>query len=245
MTMRDLTGDAAVVTGASSGIGRETARALAAAGADVALAARRADRLEALAEELRDEHGREALAVPTDVTDEAAVGALVERTVDAFGGLDVAVANAGLVAGAGVEGLASEDYHRMTDVNVNGAFYTARAALPHLRASSGHLLFTGSFAGQYPRPYNPVYAATKWWVRGFALSLSAAVGDDDVAVTVVHPSEVRTPIEVAGERFDERFEPGEVLEPESVAEAIVFAARQDDGMVSELSLNRRDKFVGF
>ena len=245
MTLRDLTGETAVVTGASAGIGRETARALAAEGADVVLAARREARLEALADELRDAYGREALAVPTDVTDEAAVEALVDRAAERFGGLDVVVANAGVVAGAGVEDLASAEYHRMTAVNVHGAFYTARAALPHLRASSGHLVFTGSFAGQYPRPFNPVYAATKWWVRGFALSLAADVGDDDVAVTVVNPSEVRTEIEVAGESFAERFEPGEVVESEEVAEAIVFAARQDNGMVSELDLYRRDKFVGF
>lgn len=245
MALRDLTGDVALVTGASSGIGRATALALAREGADVALAARREDRLEAVAGEIEATHGRDALVIPTDVTEVEAVEATVDRTVDSFGGLDVAVANAGLVAGAGVAEMTDDEYRRMTAVNVDGTFYTARAVLDPLRAARGHLVFIGSYAGQYPRPFNPVYAATKWWTRGFAKSLSAEVGADGVGVSVVNPSEVRTEIEVGGERFDERFEPGEVSEPEEIAEAVVFAARQSDSMVSELDLFRRDKFVGF
>lgn len=245
MALLNLTGETALVTGASSGIGRATALALAREGADVALAARREVRLEAVADEIGENHGREALVVPTDVRDEAAVERLVDRTVDRFGGLDVAVVNAGLVAGAGVEAMTTDEYRRMTDVNVDGTFFTARAALEPLKASEGHLVFIGSYAGQYPRPFNPVYAASKWWTRGFAKSVSAEVGEDGVGVTVINPSEVRTEIEVGGERFDERFDPGEVTEPEEVAEAVVFAARQDRSMVSELDLYRRDKFAGF
>ncbi len=245
MALRNLTDDRALVTGASSGIGRATALALAREGADVALAARRADRLEAVADAIRADHGRTALVVPTDVSDEAAVEALVDHALDRFGGLDVAVANAGLVAGAGVSELTTDAYRRMTAVNVDGTFFTARAVLEPLRASAGHLVFIGSFAGQYPRPFNPVYAATKWWTRGFAKSVSAEVGADGVGVTVVNPSEVRTEIEVGGEAFADRFDPGEVTEPEEVAEAVVFAARQPASMVSELDLFRRDKFAGF
>lgn len=245
MPLDELTDATAIVTGASSGIGRATAIALAREGANVALAARREARLEALAEALREDHGRAALVVPTDVRDEAAVETLVDRTVDRFGGLDVAVVNAGLVAGAGVEALSTEEYRRMTDVNVDGTFFTTRAVLDPLRESRGHLVFVGSYAGQYPRPFNPVYAATKWWTRGFARSVSAEVGEAGVGVTVINPSEVRTEIEVGGERFDERFDPGEVTEPEEVAEAVVFAARQSNSMVSELDLYRRDKFAGF
>ena len=245
MSTDSLTGDAALVTGASSGIGRATALALAREGADVAVAARREDRLEDVATEIREAHAREALVVPTDVTDPDAVAAMVETAVDAFGGLDVVVANAGLVAGAGVEDLTDEQYRRMSAVNVDGTFYTAREAIDPLRESRGHLVFVGSFAGQYPRPFNPVYAATKWWTRGFAKSLSASVGADAVGVTVVNPSEVRTEIEVAGTPFEEAFDPGEVTEPEEVADAVVFAASRDRSMVSELDLFRRDKFAGF
>lgn len=245
MSLRELTGDAALVTGASSGIGRATALALAREGADVVLAARREERLDAVAEAVRERYARDAIVVPTDVSDVDAVEALVDRAVDALGGLDVAVVNAGLVAGAGVDELSTEEYRRMTAVNVDGTFFTTRAVLEPLRASNGHLVFVGSYAGQYPRPFNPVYAATKWWTRGFAKSVSAEVGEAGVGVTVINPSEVRTEIEVAGESFKERFDPGEVTEPEEVAEAVVFAARQSNSMVSELDLFRRDKFTGF
>jgi NADP-dependent 3-hydroxy acid dehydrogenase YdfG len=244
-TGRSLSGDAAVVTGASSGIGRETARALAARGADVALAARREERLAALAEELAADHGVAAAPVPTDVTDEDAVEALVETAVERFGGLDLLVSNAGVAAGSDVADLATEAYGRMMAVNCDGTFYATRAALPHVRASDhGHLVYVGSFAGQYPRPFNPVYAATKWWTRGFAKSVSAQVGDD-AAVTVVNPAAVRTEFTVDGDPFEERFEPGEVVEPAEVAEAVVYAASQSPSVVSELDIYDRDKLTLF
>jgi NADP-dependent 3-hydroxy acid dehydrogenase YdfG len=242
----EMSDQAVIVTGASAGIGRETARAFAERGADVALAARRAERLESLAEELRADHDVEALAVPTDVTDEDAVEALVADTVEQFDGLDVLVNNVGVARGSGVEEMTTEEYRTMMAVNADGYFFPTRAALPHLRESSGTLVCVGSFAGQYPRPFNPVYAATKWWVRGFAKSVAADVGDEDVAVTVVNPSEVRTEFgSEEGEAFEDRFDPGEVTEPEEVAEAIVFAAEQDPSMVAELDLYRRDKLTFF
>jgi hypothetical protein len=241
-----LDDDAAFVTGASAGIGAETARALAREGADVALVARREAQLESLANELRADHGVDTLVLPTDVRDEAAVAAAVEDTVDAFGGLDLLVNNAGLARGSDVEGLSTEEYRQMMDTNVDGVFFATRAALPHLRESTGTLVFVGSFAGQYPRPFNPVYAATKWWVRGFARSVEGQVGDEGVGVTVVNPTEVRTEFgDEDGDAFKERFDRGEAVEPGEVAEAIVFAARQDNGSVSELDLYRRDKFSGW
>lgn len=240
-----LDGESAIVTGASSGIGAATARALAREGANVALAARRRERLESLASDIETEHGVRAAAVPTDVRDPDAVGALVETAVERFGGLDLLVNNAGLSRGGGVAEMDDEAFRVMQDTNVDGVFYATRAALPHLIDSEGTLLFVGSFAGEYPRPYNPVYAATKWWVRGFAKSVSAQVGDDGVAVTVVNPAAVRTEFEVAGEAFADRYDPGEVVEPEEVAEAIAFAAGQSPSMVAELDVYNRDKYVGF
>jgi len=247
-----LSGKAALVTGASAGIGRETAMALARDGADVAIAARREERLESIAADVESAHGVETLVVPTDVSEEASVEAMVTDAVAAFGDLDVVVANAGTGTGPGipVEDLPTDQYRTVTDVNVDGMFYTARAALPHLRASAGTLVFVASFAGKYPRPGSPVYAATKWWTRGFALSLAGQVGPDDVGVTVVNPSEVRTEFgkeyreddELAKERFD----PADVTNPEDVAEAIAFAARAEPpNAVTELDLYRRDKFEGW
>jgi len=242
---RPLDGDAAVITGASSGIGSETARKLAADGANVVLAARRERRLQELAGELEDDYGVDAMGVPTDVREESAVAALIEETVDTFGGLDVLVNNAGLARGSDVDEMTTDEYRTMMETNVDGVFFATRAAIPHLVDSGGNLVFVGSFAGQYPRPFNPVYAATKWAVRGFALSVEASVGPDGVAVTVVNPSEVRTEFgSELGEAFEDRFEPGEVTEPEEVAAAIQFAVRSDGSTVSEIDVYRRDK-LGF
>ncbi|WP_248896378.1 SDR family oxidoreductase [Haloplanus halobius] len=234
---------AAIVTGASSGIGEATAHALASEGARVALAARSEDRLASIAADLETKHGVETLVVPTDVRDEDAVEALIETVVETFGGIDVLVNNAGLGRGGDVADLATADYRAMMDTNVDGVFFATRAALPHLQESDGNLIFVGSFAGQYPRPGNPVYAATKWWVRGFAHSVEAQAGPEGVGVTVVNPTEVRT--EFGGDdgaSFAERFEPGEVSEPEEIADAIVFAAGQEHSTVHEIDVYRRDKF---
>lgn len=243
-----LDGEAVLITGASAGIGRETARLAAAVGADVSLAARREERLRDLAEELEREHDCTALALPTDVRDSGAVEDLVSTTVEDLGGLDVAVCNAALGVGSAVEELSDEEFHLMMDVNTDGVFFTTREALPHLRESAGHLIVVGSFAAQYPRPGNPVYAASKAWARSFAHSLEAQVGDDDLAVSVVNPSEVRTEFGRQAERgpAKERLEEGEVTEPEAVAEAIIFAATRDSpDTASEIDLYRRDKFTHF
>ena len=244
MAPHSLDGKSAIVTGASSGIGSETARALARDGANVALAARREERLREIADGIEADHDVETLVVPTDVTDEGAVEELLTETVEAFGELDVLVNNAGLARGGDVAELSTEEYRAMMDVNVDGTFLATRAALPLLEESEGNLVCIGSFAGQYPRPSNPVYAATKWWVRGFALSVAAAVGEEGVAVSVINPSAVRTEFG-DDESFNERFAEGEVTEPVEIAEAVAFAARQENSTVSELDLYRRDKFSGF
>ncbi len=242
---QSLDGDTAVITGASSGIGEQTAHALADAGATVVLAARREHRLTELVDAIEADHDTTAVAVPTDVTDEDAVDALVEETVETFGDLDILVNNAGTARGSDVTELQTEEYRTMMETNVDGVFFTTRAALPHLIASDGNLVFVGSFAGQYPRPFNPVYAASKWAVRGFALSVEARVGPEGVAVSIVNPSEVRTEFgSELGEAFEDRFEPGEVTEAEEVADAIRFAVQQDGSTVSEIDIYRRDK-LGF
>ena len=242
--MADLTGNTAIVTGASSGIGAQTIRALAAAGANVVPAARRLERLKALAEEMTIEYGVEATPVQTDVTDETDVQALIEETIATHGSIDVLVNNAGINTGSDVAELGTEAYRDMMDVNVDGCFFTTREALPHLVASNGNLIFTGSFAGIYPRSFSPVYAATKWWVRGFAQSVSAQYGDEGVGVTIVNPSEVRTEFVASdGRQFDEVFEPGEVTDPAEIAEAIVYAAGTTGTVPLEIDLYRRDKLA--
>ena len=238
---QDIDGSVAVVTGASAGIGAATAHALAAEGVNVVLAARREERLDELAADVEAEYGVETATVPTNVRDEDAVDALVDATVERFGGLDLLVNNAGLARGSSVEELTTEEYRTMMETNVDGMFFATRAALPHLRESGGTCVFVGSFAGQYPRPFNPVYAASKWWTRGFALSLAGQL-EGEIAVTVVNPAAVRTEFSAGGETFADRYDPGEAVEPEEIAEAIVYAARQSPSMAAEIDLYNRDKF---
>jgi len=246
-TERPLADTTALVTGASSGIGEAAAVALGRDGADVALAARRAEKLEALAETIEGDHGVAATAIPTDVSDETQVEELIDRTVEQFGGLDAVVVNAGLGEASPIEDVSTDTYRKIMDVNVDGAFFTARAAVPHLREAAGSLVFVGSFAGQYPRPGDSVYAASKWWLRGFARCLEAEVGADGVAVTVVNPTEVRTEFgSEFGDPMKAEFDPNEVTEPEAIGDAVAFAVGQKPpNTVSELDLYRRDKFSHF
>lgn len=241
-----LKDDVAIVTGASAGIGAATVQALAANGADIVLAARRTDRLKSLADSI-EQADRTALVVETDVSDESSVEALMTATIDRFGRLDHVICNAGVGRDEPVESMSTESYRTMMSVNVDGTFFTARAAIPHLRETAGTLIVVSSFAGQYPRPANPVYAATKWWTQGFALSLAGVIGKDDIGVTLINPTEVRTEFgDPEGEPMADRYDPGEVTEPEEVAEAIVFAAQQEaPTTISGIDIYRRDKFSHF
>ncbi|MEF8841102.1 MAG: SDR family oxidoreductase [Haloarculaceae archaeon] len=247
MATDPLAGETAFVTGASAGIGRATARLLAREGANVALVARREKRLQELADEIEDEHGVETLVLQTDVSDHEQVEAAVEATVETFDGLDVVVSNAGVNRMGDVEELSTEKYREVMGVNCDGTFFVTRAVVPHLRESEGSLIYVGSFAGKYPRPGQPLYAASKWWTQGFALSLAGDVGLDDVAVTVLNPTEVSTEIGIQdGRPAYERFEDRPAAEPEDVAEAVVFAAEQEPpNAVAELGFYRRGKFDEF
>jgi NADP-dependent 3-hydroxy acid dehydrogenase YdfG len=237
-----LDGQAALVTGASSGIGRATAESLASRGVNVALAARREERLAEIGDRLESEHDVETLAVRTNVREEGDVVNIVERTVDEFGRLDLLVNNAGIVVDMTkpLEEMPADSYRAIMETNTDGVFFATRDALPHLRKTDGTVVFVGSFTGKYPAPYTPVYAASKAWVRMFAKSVDSMVGDDGVAVTVVNPAETRTGLggDDTGTPQMERFEPGEASEPEELAEAIAFAATLETSTVSELDLFR-------
>ncbi|THE66139.1 SDR family oxidoreductase [Salinadaptatus halalkaliphilus] len=240
----------ALVTGASAGIGRESAAQLAADGRNVVLVARREQRLEEIAAEIEREFDVDTLVVPADVSRPAEIEAAIDATIDAFGRLDVLVNNAGIGTDgtSGVDELPREQYRQVMDVNVDGTFVATQEALPHLRETNGTLIFVASFAGKYPRPAGPVYAATKWWVRGFALSLAGQVGEDGVGVSIINPAEVRTEFgtQYRDRTSKERYEPGEVTGPTAVGEAVAFAARQEPpNAVTELDLFRRDKFAGW
>jgi NADP-dependent 3-hydroxy acid dehydrogenase YdfG len=131
--MSTLAETSALITGASSGIGRATAHALASRGADVAISARREERLQTLADTLREEYGVDVLVHTADVTDDEQVADLVEAAAAEFGRLDTVVANAGLAREGSVEEMETDAFRQMMDVNCEGLFFTARESVPHLR----------------------------------------------------------------------------------------------------------------
>ena len=133
--MFDLTGKIAVVTGASSGLGADSARAYAEAGANVALLARRQDKLEALAEELRAK-GIDALPVGCDVTDEASIEKAVKTVIEHFGRIDILLNNAGVAVRGGVETLSQEDWDRSMNINVKGMYMMSKYVIPHMKAQN-------------------------------------------------------------------------------------------------------------
>jgi NADP-dependent 3-hydroxy acid dehydrogenase YdfG len=204
-----------LITGASSGIGEATARQASLAGYRIVLAARSSNRLEALASELGGDE--RALAVPTDVTRWEDNEALVARSLEVFGRIDVAFANAGFGAERGWLASTPEHWRAMVLTNVLGAAYTARAAIPALQESRGHLLLTGSVAGRRVMP-GSLYSATKWAVTAMGEAIRADLNGSGVRTTLIEPGQVDTPF------FDD---PGEGrLQPEDIARTVLFAISQ-------------------
>lgn len=239
-----LRGLTAVVTGSASGVGAATARTLAQEGADVVGFDIQKDPLSDHFDSIEEKTSVEALPLEVDLTDVAAVETAIDTVIEEFGSIDVLVNNAGIAVSGEVDGMETDTYHTQMGVNVDGAFFTTRAALPHIREASGNIIFMGSYAGQFPRPYSPVYAATKWWIRGFAKSLAGQISEDSVAITVINPTEVYT--DFADGSMKERYDEGNIASPEDIAEAIVFAARQEPPLtVNELDLYRRNRFRDF
>ena len=181
------------ITGASSGIGRETALEFAREGADVAVSARRREKLEEVAAEI-EELGREALVVPCDVTEVEQITAAVESVVDAFGRMDVALANAGYSVGGKIEELEADVLRRQLDVNVVGLTMTAKHALPELRKTDGRVGLVGSVAGILPPPGNGAYAASKYAVRAIGQVLAMELSGSGVSCTTIHPGFVESDI---------------------------------------------------
>lgn len=218
---RVLAGKVAIITGASSGIGAATARALAREGCRLALAARSADRLRALADEL----GSQALAVPTDVTVGDQVARMVAQTLEHYGRVDVLFANAGIyIPGQVAEG-DPDAWAQLMDVNVDGVLRCVHAVLPHLRAQrSGDILITSSISGCIDIQWEPVYSASKHAVQSLAHTLRRQVAADGIRVGAIAPGMVANELwgittpEEAARLVAERAS----LRSEDVAEAVVF-----------------------
>jgi len=226
-----LDGTVALVTGASSGIGAATATGLAAQGAAVALAARRADRLEAVAAGIRGQGGT-ALVLECDITDERQAAGAVERTVSELGRLDTLVGNAGVMLLGPAAGAPLTEWQQMVELNVLGLLYCAHAALPHLlhAAADGprqvaDMVNISSVAGRTARSGNGVYSLTKHGVGAFSESLRQELAGRYVRVSLVEPGATAT--ELAGHNRPEvldsiRAQFGQRMEAEDIADAVTY-----------------------
>lgn len=228
-----LAGTAALVTGASSGIGEATARALAGHGADVALLARRRERIEALAAELR-ETGVRALPLEADVGDRERAEAAVAEAAAELGRLDVVVNNAGVMLLGPAAEAPVEEWQQMVDVNLLGLLYVSKAALPHLLAAAeseprrvADLVNVSSVAGRVARLGNSVYSATKHGVGAFSESLRQEVTGLHLRVALIEPGAVTTELSSHNrpeilEEIKSSFGGIEYLRAEEIADAIVY-----------------------
>jgi NADP-dependent 3-hydroxy acid dehydrogenase YdfG len=213
----------AVITGASSGIGEATARALAVDGYRVALVARRADRIQALADELGDG----ALAIEADVTDRDALVVAARRVQDKLGGADVLVNNAGVMLLGPFTSDQRAEQRQMVEVNLLGAMTATEVFLDQLRDGGGDLINISSVAGRTARAGNAVYAATKWGLNGWSEALRQEV-QPDVRVIVVEPGAVATELvdHITHEETKqgiEQFYDATSIPAEDIAQIIAFA----------------------
>jgi NADP-dependent 3-hydroxy acid dehydrogenase YdfG len=231
MASEELSGRVVAITGASSGIGEATALACASRGAAVALAARRADRIEALAARIEAEGGR-AVALETDVVDEASARAFVSGAHERLGSLDVLVNNAGVMLLGPVEAADTEHWRRMIEVNCLGLLYCTHAALPLMReGGGGHIVNVSSVAGRRAALGAAVYNMTKFGVTGFSEALRQETLHMGVRVTIIEPGYVETELQAhnagnpvvmqAMEQMREQI--AEPLQASDIADAIVYA----------------------
>jgi NADP-dependent 3-hydroxy acid dehydrogenase YdfG len=231
MSTEDIDGRVAVITGASSGIGEATARALTTDGYRVALLARRLDRIQTLAHELGDG----AVAIEADVTDRDSITAASQRVQAELGRLDVLINNAGVMLLGPFSAELSGDYRRMIETNLLGAITTTEVFLEQLIAGGGgDLINLSSVAGRTARPGNAVYAATKWGMNGWSESLRQQL-QPDVRVIVIEPGAVATELtdhithtetKAAAERMYEETS----IAAQDIAEIIAFAVSRPRGV---------------
>jgi len=186
-------GNAVFITGASSGIGAALAREFSREGADVALAARRVDRLEALASEIA-KTGRRAVVIPCDVTRDGDLERAAGQARAALGKLDVVVANAGFGVTGKLETLSIDDYRRQFETNVFGVLRTVYATLDDLKTTRGRLVLIGSVSGHVAVPGSSAYSMSKFAVHGLAAALGHELAPYGVAVTLISPGLVESEI---------------------------------------------------
>ena len=194
MTAANLAGQVAVITGANSGIGRATARALSQAGAHVVLAARTRSTLETVAHECSP-NGAQALAIPTDVCNEPDIQVLMSQTAERFGRLDILVTSAGGATFGPIMESRTEDWDLLMNVNLRGTYLCCKHALTYMLArKSGHILNVLSIASQMILPGSSAYTASKFGALGLTKVIAAEVRSEGVKVTAIIPGAVNTPL---------------------------------------------------
>jgi NAD(P)-dependent dehydrogenase (short-subunit alcohol dehydrogenase family) len=190
--MSELHDKVAIITGGSAGMGQAIAEAFAGAGASLVLAARRRDLLEAAAGRIRADGGK-ALAVPTDVTDEAEVASLFRQAVAEFGRVDILVNNAGVSVNIPTDELALADWRRVLEVNVTGAFLCSREALRMMKPQGGgRIINIGSVGAKVPRRNAAPYTASKFALEGLTRSLALDGREHGIAASIIHPGNTAT-----------------------------------------------------
>ena len=193
-TQFSIDGSTAIVTGSSSGIGKAIAERFAADGLDVVICSREQDNVDAVAESITEsDRPGSALAVECDVTDRDAVEALVETTVEEFGGLDVLVNNAGASFMANFDGISPNGWATIVDINLTGTYHCTQAAGEYLKDGGGSIINLSSEAGQDGAPYMSHYAAAKAAVINLTTTLGHEWASDDVRVNCIAPGYVATP----------------------------------------------------
>jgi len=225
MQFRDLTDKVAIVTGASSGIGEATAKALAAEGVNVVLVARNQERIEALAGEI----GERAMAIPTDVGNEDEVTALFVEVKKRFGGLDLLFNNAGVGYNGPFETSKRDEWKKTIDANLYGVLYCTQEAIPLMRGREGAMINTvSSVGGRYGVPGWAVYNATKFGVVGLHDALRKEIGGEGIRVSLIEPGAVYTNWghNVTEEAMKVRRDKVEALHAEDIANALVYAFAQ-------------------
>jgi NADP-dependent 3-hydroxy acid dehydrogenase YdfG len=244
MTTDQSLGRVAVITGASSGIGEATARALAAEGYRLALLARRADRIQALAAEL----GGGAIAIEADVTDRDSIVAAAERVERELGGADILINNAGVMLLAPFTSEQQVEQRQMVEVNLLGAMTATEVFLGQLRDGGGDLVNISSVAGRTARAGNAVYAATKWGLNGWSEALRQEL-QPDIRVTVIEPGAVATELtdhitHAETKRATQQFVKDLAITPQDIAEVIAFAVTRPRRMTLNEILVRPTAQVG-
>ena len=232
--MGALDGKVAAITGASSGIGEATALALAAEGAAVALGARREDRLKDLAQRIESDGGR-ALALHVDVGEEQSANDFVQKTNSELGRVDILVNNAGVMLLGPIEGVDTEQWRTMVNVNLLGLLYCTHAALPLMREQGGgHIVNISSVAGRTARAGSGVYNLTKWGVGAFSEALRQEALAHDIRVTIIEPGYVETElqghndpeVQKSIEKMRQQIGEDGVLQADDIARGIAYAVTQ-------------------